>query len=557
MAEPTKPDQQKQPEAQRETVGQPSGNEVSAPKEVAVKAETRSKTQAHLEEVKSEDLPKLEEEKKKKETERDELVKQTQSNRETEGWTEKAYNAPLDEAKKEIIAAVEKDFPEKVKQIESETGITISDKNKLVLKETAKKIALEFCGRRFGWSDYIAAKLNPSIVLGPMTEFAEELGKKLRSLFEKIKSIKEQDPSTFPTIEKVIAGFSTFTGLNFMKEDNLLGEGTLNLLKLTETSLMNKIDGYRTYLGLEKDINRLNGDITNLRAQSGDVGELFKKGEIKLNGSPKIVIIDPAKTQNLNESDYSKLAGELGLNNKIPQNIAAGIKDKIVAYVMSEAKKVSFSAGEALELKENGTWEKTKIEAQVASPPETTPETETPVEVKKLTGVAFIDNTLASLEKDSPILYMIFTFILSAFGMIKSGADAKEFEGLDIGQKKDAGELKEACTKLELKPENMALLFKDAAKTKEVLKAKSESKTEKWEDFLKSRLEETEIKDLKKETKDLNAEKIAKMLTTPIPEEPGKKTAVSAAAAPANTPANTPATTAQTPAATQPDKPAT
>jgi hypothetical protein len=189
------------------------------------------------------------------------------------------------------------------------------------------------------------------------------------------------------------------------------------------------------------------------------------------------------------------------------------LKQKVYAHLLAELKKTPLAQGEAMTLKENGTWEKInlaekqaaedKAKTDAATTPEaTTPEN--PLDFK--TGIPFLDKILEFFGKYFNKMVSGGVGVLAA----KAGVNKYiEFMGLSDEEKKTAEEMKKVVLGMGVNKDTLSILLADSDEMKKILKIAADKKLN-WNEYMAKYLDTKEIDFLKKK-QEIPAAKISEL----------------------------------------------
>ncbi len=515
------------PETQNQT---PRESQKSLP----AAARTRAEWRQFLEQEDLNRLQTIEQEREQKQKRRQKLIQQAASQRTSESWTANRAEIPrmlgVDvsaEAKTEISKTVEEKFAENL-SIFNEVGIT-SAENIAAVKSVAKDVIYEY---------FTKNGANPNEKEKVEKYVEQELIPKLTTFFESLKQTYENNKQNYSSPLEFLKEFNSYGGLNILQGDRINESGLKNLILLRASNLQNLSTGFAEYVTLNKDIERLTGEASNLLGEKVDVGKLFEQGQLKLNQT--IILKFPADANQFD--DYIKQQ----LESSLPANLSETVKTRTVDWLLNQVKLANPQPGKTLTLTENGqikSPETVPASAETTTPnqpetpnrppaqtPDTTPQAQESApaatqqtaeqqaqnaaqEIK--TGNAVLDEVLKFFKTLLPAgFFDKITEFLSKLGL----GEAEEFSGLEEAEKKEALILKEATKQLQLNDKTMAVLYKDGVQIKKILSDKAGLINTGWNEYLNSRLSPQELELLKKDPgiDTDKAEKIAAMILSPV-----------------------------------------
>lgn len=492
-------------------------------------ARTRAKWRELLKQEDLNQLQKIEQEREQKQKRQQELMQQAASQRTAESWTANRAETPrklfIDisaEAKTEISKTVDKKFAENL-SIFNEVGIT-SAENIAAVKSVAKDVIYEY---------FTKNGANPDETEKVEKYVEQKLIPKLTTFFESLKQTYENNKQNYSSPLELLKQFNTYCGLNILQGDRINENGLKTLILLQASNLQNLATGFNEYLNLNKNIERLTGEASNLLGEKVDVDKLFKQGQLKLNNP--VTLSFPSA---LNQFDqYIKTQIEASL----PANLSNTIKTRTVDWLLNQVKLANPQPGQILTLTENGQIKSPETvpasaettpprqpethaqtadtipQAQKSSPTATqqTAEQQTQNAAQKIkTGNAILDEVLKFFKTLLPAgFFDKITEFLSKLGL----GEAEEFNELEEAEKKEALILKEAAKQLQLNKKVMAILYKDDVQLKKILSDKTSLINTSWDEYLQARLTTAELELLKKDPgMDTNkAKKIAAIILSP------------------------------------------
>lgn len=516
------------PEAQNQ-------NPRESQKSVPAAARARAEWRELLEQEDLNQLQKIEQERDQKQKRQQDLIQQAAGQRTAESWTANQAETPRmlgmdvsNQAKTEISNTVDEKFNENL-SIFNEVGIS-SAENIATVKSVAKEVIYEYFTKN-------GANVDEKEKVEKYVE--NQLIPKLTTFFESLKKIYEENKQKYSSPLEFLKGFNSYSGLNILQGDRINEPGLKTLILLEASNLQNLSSGFSEYINLNKDIERLTGEASNLLGEKVDIGKLFKQGQLKLNNA--VILAMPAAFDQFDQ--YIKQQIEASL----PANLSDTVKTRTVDWLLNQVKLTNPQPGQTVTLAENGqikspetvaaSAETTNQQGSPESPTQpaaqttdtapraqdNTPQaTEQPAqeqaqkaarEIK--TGNAVLDEVLKFFKTLLPAgFFDKITQWLSKLGL----GESEEFSGLEKAEKKEALILKEAAKQLQLNEKTMAILYKDGVQVKKILSDKAGLINTGWNEYLNSRLSPAELELLKKDPgMDTNkAEKIAAMILSPV-----------------------------------------
>ncbi len=501
---------------------------------VPAAARTRAEWRQFLEQEDLSRLQTIEQEREQKQKHQQELIQQAASQRTAESWTKNRAETPRalfmdvsNKVKNEISNTVEEKFSENI-SIFNEVGIS-SAENIAAVKSVAKDVIYEY---------FTKNGANPNEKEKVERYVEQELIPKLTTFFESLKKIYEDNKQNYSSPLEFLKEFNSYSGLNILQGDRINESGLKTLILLQASNLQNLSTGFAEYVTLNKDIERLTGEASNLLGEKVDVGKLFEQGQLKLNNP--VTLSFPSALDQFDR--YIKQQVE----SSLPANLSDTVKTRTVDWLLNQVKLANPQPGQSLTIMENGqikSPETVPASAETTTPnqpetpnqpaaqtPDTTPQAQESApaatqqtaeqqaqkaaqEIK--TGNAVLDEVLKFFKTLLPAgFFDKITAFLSKLGL----GEAEEFSGLVEAEKKEALILKEAAKQLQLNDKAMAVLYKDGVQIKKILSDKAGLINTGWNEYLNSRLSPQELELLKKDPgMDTNkAEKIAAMILSPV-----------------------------------------
>ena len=374
------------------------------------------------------------------------------------------------------------------------------------------------------------------------TAYAEnELEAKINSLFIGIKSLFEKKIYPFDKAADCLSMFSQFTGLNFFENGSLQPDQLEMTLRLDKSNYEFFLKSFEQYLIISAELEKLKKDEADLGKNTGKPAATPKPGPspepipgtappatpeqpppataIKLKNKARIVIAA--------SSAETDAAIRKAVYDQLRDTADARTREAAANRMVEDIKKLNPQPGETFEISEDGSWgkidtakeeaekKKAQQEAGNAAPSANVPAATTKVEKAADKISAFI----------TKITEWLGVFIDKIMGYITAFTDrmgitgSAEFSNLNESEKKEMQEFKKAAEKTGLNMETLHPLFIDAEQCKKILKIKTE-KNISWDDYMKKYLTGSESDELKNK-KELKADKLAEMFTTPVTPEPG------------------------------------
>lgn len=470
------------------------------------KAEARSEVGAMKE--------KLETERKSKQERRDLIKKNASTLRISEGWVGNKPDEGMmaSVAKDQINSKVEEKFKEYEDMLKQ---YGLGDPTNLgIMKAAAKELV---------YDHFIKNGNNPvsteAYFSGPMKEKMLGLFKGMDQLFK-----SKKYPYSQPI--DMVAAFSGFSGYNFI-QNNILNKENLKQTLLQQKSVFDaQLKHFEEYLNLDLEIQKLSGAVVNAEARKPekgqtevalDIGKMFTEGKLTLAAEPAILLTSVEQLEKPDQFEVSAgVTIKAALDKKLPANLDGGLKQKVYAHLLAELKKTPLAQGEAMTLKENGTWEKINLaekqqaeqaaadqaKTDAATPEGATPEN--PLDFK--TGIPFLDKILEFFGK------YFNKMVAGGVGVLATKVGANkyiEFMGLNDEEKKSAEELKKVVIGLGANKDTLSILLADSDETKKILKVAKDKKLN-WSEYLAKYLDSKEIDFLKKK-QEVTSAKISEM----------------------------------------------
>ncbi|MCC7197481.1 hypothetical protein IT413_04795 [Candidatus Peregrinibacteria bacterium] len=439
---------------------------------------------------------KMETDRKNKQERRDLIKKNAASLRIQEGWVgKKADNGMESMAKPAINSKVDEKFKE-YEDMMKQYGLG-DETNVSVMKAAAKELVYDYFSKN--GTNPITTE---SYFSGPMKE-------KMLGLFQGMDKLFKSKKYPYTKAIDMIGAFSEFTGFNFM-QNGILNKENLKLTLLQQKSVFDaQLKHFEEYLNLGAEIQKLSGETVN--AEKGkptlDIGKMFSEGKLTLSAEPAILLTSAEQLEKPDQFEVSAgVTIKAALDKKLPANLDEALKQKVYAHLLAEMKKNPLAQGEAVTLKENGTWEKINLaekqqaqqaaEAQAktdsAEPAKPEGESENPLDFK--TGIPFIDKILEFFSKYFSKMVAGGVGVLAA----KTGVNKYiEFMGLNDEEKKSAEELKKVLVGLGANTDTLAILLSDSDETKKILKIAKDKKLN-WNEYVAKYLDSKEMDYLKK-----------------------------------------------------------
>jgi hypothetical protein len=233
---------------------------------------------------------------------------------------------------------------------------------------------------------------------------------------------------------------------------------------------------------------------------------MFSEGKLTLTTEPAILLTSVEQLEKPEQFEMSAgVTVKAALDKKLPTNLDETLKPKVYAHLLAEAKKTPLAQGEALNLKESGTWEKINLaekqqaqqaaadQAKTDAAPAGTGETpENPMDFK--TGIPFIDKILDFFSK------YITQMMTGGAGVLAAKAGLNkyiEFMGLNDEEKKSAEALKKVVLGVGVNKDTLSILLADSDEMKKILKLAADKKLN-WNEYVAKYLDTKELEFLKK-----------------------------------------------------------
>jgi len=456
---------------------------------------------------------KMETERKGKQERRDLIKKNASTLRISEGWV---GNKP-DEGVMASVAkgSIDSKVEEKFKEYEDmlkQYGLGDAT-NVGVMKAAAKELVYDHFIKNGNSPGSTEAYFS-----GPMKE-------KMLGLFKGIDQLFKSKKYPYSQPIDMVTAFSDFSGFNFI-QNNILSKENLKQTLLQQKSVFDaQLKHFEEYLNLGTEIQKLSGDVANAEvgktekgkpAPALDIAKMFTDGKLTLTAEPAILLISAEQLEKPDQFEMSPgVTVKAALDKKLPANLDPALKQKVYAHLLAEMKKAPLVEGEALSLKENGTWEKINMaekqkaqqeaeeKAKTESPTDET-KVENPMDFK--TGIPFLDKILEFFTKYFNKMVAGGAGVLAA----KAGVNKYiEFMGLNDEEKKSAEELKKVVIGLGADKDTLSILLADSDETKKILKIAKDKKLN-WSEYMAKYLDSKEIDFLKKK-QEVPAAKISEM----------------------------------------------
>jgi hypothetical protein len=451
------------------------------------KAEARSEVGAMKE--------KMETERKSKQERRDLIKKNAATLRIPEGWIGKAANTSMEAIAK---PSINKKVDEKFKEYEDmmkQYGLG-DEANVNVMKVVAKELVYDYFSK------------NGTNPITTESYFSGPMKVKMLGLFQGLDKLFKSKKYPYAQAIDMITAFSDFTGFNFM-QNGVLNKDNLKQALLQQKSVYDtQLKSFEEYLNLGVDIQKLSGEAAN--AEKGkpniDIGKMFSEGKLTLTTEPAILLTSVEQLEKPEQFEMSAgVTVKAALDKKLPTNLDETLKPKVYAHLLAEAKKTPLAQGEALNLKESGTWEKINLaekqqaqqaaadQAKTDAAPAGTGETpENPMDFK--TGIPFIDKILDFFSK------YITQMMTGGAGVLAAKAGLNkyiEFMGLNDEEKKSAEALKKVVLGVGVNKDTLSILLADSDEMKKILKLAADKKLN-WNEYVAKYLDTKELEFLKK-----------------------------------------------------------
>jgi hypothetical protein len=454
---------------------------------------------------------KLETERKNKQERRDLIKKNAASLRIPEGWVGNKPDEGMmaSVAKGQIDSKVEEKFKE-YEDMLKQYGLGDAT-NVGVMKTAAKEMV---------YDHFIKNGNNP---VTTEAYFSGQMKEKMLGLFKGMDQLFKSKKYPYAQPIDMVTAFSDFSGFNFI-QNNILSKENLKQTLLQQKSVFDaQLKSFEEYLNLGTEIQKLSGDVVNAEAgkpEKGkpaatvDIGKMFTEGKLTLSAEPAILLTGAEQLEKPDQFEVSAgVTIKAALDKKLPANLDESLKQKVYAHLLAELKKTPLAQGEAMTLKENGTWEKInlaekqaaedKAKTDAATTPEaTTPEN--PLDFK--TGIPFLDKILEFFGKYFNKMVSGGVGVLAA----KAGVNKYiEFMGLSDEEKKTAEEMKKVVLGMGVNKDTLSILLADSDEMKKILKIAADKKLN-WNEYMAKYLDTKEIDFLKKK-QEIPAAKISEL----------------------------------------------